>query len=131
MKFSQALQEISEAYVPGTVAFYGRQNPDLWQQAHDELGKWLLHGDPLLLEAAVCRFLSRCIELVDRFKRDGGFAEPLSLGDAFILGDPNRIDAWESVKEQVCAKCRDRTNLKIVPTGLRGVDVTLLCRDCL
>jgi hypothetical protein len=131
MTLSHALQEISEAYMPGTVAFYRRQNPDLWQHAHDELEKWVLHGDPLLLETAVGRFLSRCLELLARFKREGSPSGPLSMADAFVLGDPVRVDAWGSVREHVCAKCLGRAHLKIVPTGLRGVDVMLLCRNCL
>ncbi len=128
MKTSEALQLINKAYVPGIVAHYAKQNPDLWQRAHDEWEKSFSHSDDQVRDSATQAFVDRCLELIDRFKRDCQPQKP-GLSDALNL-DGNRFDAARSVRTKECASCRKSAALRIVRLGPSALDGALLGDEC-
>lgn len=128
MKTSEALNDVSRAYVPGVVAHYAKQTPDVWQCAHDEWETSFFLADEAVRDAATLAFRDRCMELIERFKRDSNPQAP-RLSDALNLHQP-RYDASRSVRKKECAACRGSDGLRIVRLSADALDVTLLCGRC-
>lgn len=132
MTTSEALIKISSAYVPGVVAFYGRMNPDPWQQAHDSFERTIIgNRDDGARSAAAEQFSSRCLQLIDTYKSARlPFPKKLTVGDAFAIGDPTRFKAIQSIKNRACYACEDTKGLSIEPVSAGSVEVRLVCAEC-
>lgn len=130
MKLSEALERVGAIYVPGVVKYYGQLNPDPWQAAHDELEKVAGIFDEDIVSAATARFVSRCEELVKRFKQDGQQSKSVSPADAMALGSTQRVSAHLSRRFKKCCRCDAKKDLKIVPVGDGSMDVQVICEAC-
>lgn len=126
MTLSQALDRVSSHYVPGVVKYYGQLTPDPWQSAHDELERIAGIFDPAIVEPATERFVTRCLELIERFKQDGKASKSTSPADAFAMS-PESVAAHHSRKQKHCAVCESKEGLKIVAATPGSMDVVLLC----
>jgi len=130
MKFSEALEQIKKAYVPGTVAHYSAQNPDPWQKAHDDMEKILLLKDSSLLELGIQRFANQCLSLIEQFKQLGIQPAQLDAADGFHMGE-SKINQYYSRKHKTCVKCEKRAkDLRIVPVEGDDLNVVLICGQC-
>ena len=129
MTITQALDAVSAKYVPGTVAYYAKLIPDPWQSAHDELEKLAGRFDDDYVSAALARFVERCTELTERFKRDATPSQSVSPVDAFSMSDGARVQAHMSRKFKRCVRCDSQVGLRIVPVSPGSMDVMLLCAD--
>lgn len=127
MTLSQALDRVSSSYVPGIVKYYGQLTPDPWQSAHDDIEKIAGIFDPSIVEPATDRFVSRCLELIERFKQDGTPNKSTSPADAFAM-TPASVAAHHSRKRKHCAVCESKEGLKIVRVSPDSLDVVLLCQ---
>jgi hypothetical protein len=129
MNLSDAIEAVGRFYVPGVAKYYGQLNPDPWFQAHEELEQVALQCKPELTAAAAERFVERCRELVDRFKREGTPPRRgTSIADAFYSGDADRITMHRSRKVKQCFRCETKADLTIQSRG--EVDVVVVCRPC-
>lgn len=142
MNFSQAIEAVSKIYVPGVVQFYEKQDPDHWQQAHDELeaAMLLFTGSYPDIESkidnAASKFVTRITELVDRYKTLHGYTKKggLSFADsAMRIGinskDPEQADARMSLQDKRCAVCITPNDLRVVTK--KGIGTPgLYCRKC-
>lgn len=128
MTLSQALERVNQAYVPGIVKYYGKLNPDPWQAAHDELDRIAGTFDPSIVVPATERFVSRCLDLIERFKQDGRASKTTSAADGFAM-TPESVARHHSRKLKQCARCESNLGLKIVPVTAGGVDVMILCAE--
>src|SRR4051812_32364025 len=113
MRVSEALGQVSKAYIPGMVAYYERFNPDPWMQAHEDLERVMQAQNLELNEVAAVRFVERCTQLVERFKREGSEAGTIAPQDAIHM-TTKAIGAWMSRKHKICAYCEGTESLKIV-----------------
>lgn len=127
MTLSQALQRVSEFYVPGVVKYYAQITPDPWQMAHDDLERIAGNFDPVVVNPATERFVERCRELVRRFADDAAPAKSVSPADGFAMSR-RAIDAHMSRKQKKCAVCDSKEGLKIVPVEPGSMDVMLVCQ---
>lgn len=130
MKLSEALQSVSRIYVPGVAKYYAQLNPDPWQAAHDELENIIGVFDEAKCGPTCERFVSRCSELILRFKQEGRPSKSVSGADAFTMASRESIDAHLSRKLKRCAKCEVKTGLDIYPVLGSDTDVFLLCKQC-
>lgn len=128
MRFSQALDSINKNYVSGVVAFYGALNPDPWQQAHDELEKELHTQDLQKLSAAIELFHSKCIGLIDAFKRLNIPKQTPSVADAFFRSEHFFKD--QSRRKKTCVICESSKDLSISCTPEDELNVFLICKQC-
>lgn len=126
---SQALKIVSDAYVPGAVAYYSGLKPDPWEQTHLLLGNQIeqpdIHGPP-----NYNAFAQRLLELIERFRRDGTVQRSVSPADAFQISDPTRLEAIESLYERKCRACEGKKTLRIYPVAGHKTQVELLCDPC-
>lgn len=129
MTLSKALAVVNERYVPGIVAYYGKLTPDPWQAAHDELEKIAGRFDDAIVSATCERFVVRCTELIERFKREGKVSNSVAPSDAFAMGE-NRVQEHLSRKRKECIHCGGKVGLKIVPVSEGSIDVKVICSQC-
>lgn len=130
MRVTEALEVIARLYVPGTVHHFSKKDPDPWQKAHDDLERIAGIVDDDTIAPVVDRFVQRCAELIEEFKREGAASKSVAPIDAHILGERDRVDAYLSRKNKHCAKCRSKENLKIVPFRVGSLEVQVLCGPC-
>jgi hypothetical protein len=130
MKFSEALDQVSKAYIPGVVAFYAQLDPDPWQEAHDILDEVLETEDQDLILLGIKTFANRCLELIDLFKQTGLTPKYLSIADAFHIGSERMLAEISSRKYKHCFKCQAKEGLSIInsPTDERAAVV--ICGKC-
>lgn len=131
MKASKALELINDAYVPGVVAFFDAQTPNPWQRAHDDLDRAMFLNDAQILSAVLESFTSRCLAMIDLFKKSGIKAVNLTSQDAFHMADPKKVSNWNSNKQRVCINCESPDGLKIVEASPGSLGVVLKCKQCL
>jgi hypothetical protein len=129
MKVSEALQQVSDAYVPGLIAHYEKFQPDPWWQAHAELERVMQIKNPELSEAAAIKFRDRCLELIERYKREGTPTTGATRRDGFNM-NPNSLRSWHSRRQKICVHCESDQYLTIqsVPNS---IEVVLICESCL
>lgn len=129
MTISDVLREIKAIYVPGTVGYYDQLNPNPWMQNIDVLEQ-ASQANPDA--SIICeRVVSRARELVERFRKEGGGrAREVTELDAFYIGDPDKVEQWESVIHQKCVKCGTKENLTIEPVGADALQVQIVCKPC-
>jgi len=130
MTFSQALQIVGSRYVPGVVRYYARMTPDPWQAVHDDVEKLHSIKDTEMQNLLLERFVDRCTDLIERFKRETGSSPSISPADALALGSEKAIHAHLSRKHKRCASCDTKEGLKIVPVHPGSMDVMLVCAGC-
>ena len=130
MKLYEALTKVSAITVPGVVAYYAKQNPDLWQAAFDELDQISNTFDPLIVEPVTNRFVNRCIELIDRFKREGEFSISVSPADGFAMGSEKRLEQQASIKQKRCLHCGSANDLTLQRIEKKSFDLQIVCMDC-
>jgi len=129
MKISEALELVSKNYVPGVVAFYGKTQPDLWQEAHDVLEQAMLTKDLSIMEAAAGVFAHRCLGLIQKYSQ---FNSPTKIQaqDAFVIGDPQKVLEQQSLEDDFCVICESKERLmpQIDPEDFTRV--FLICIEC-
>ena len=130
MTFTQAIETVNSRYVPGVVAYYGKQTPDPWELAHSDLEKLASIMDEQTLTPGLERFVERCTALIGRFKSEHGATTSISAADAFAMGDENRVRNHFSRKRKECVKCGGKEALKIVPVPSHATDVMVICGAC-
>jgi hypothetical protein len=128
MKPSQALEEIGKIYVPGVAKYYAGLNPDPWLEAHQDYERALADRDRW--DFAASRFLARCRELIERFKREAKPSKGVSPADALYLGNKTRVTVWQSRKAKVCVMCESKENLTLQPSKSDPLDVLIVCKGC-
>lgn len=128
MKVSEAMELISNIYIPGVVSYYENFKTDPWWSAHKNLERVMGMRDPGLTESVAQNFHDRCVELIERFKRDGKESEDIRPIDAMNMSVAN-VNAWYSRKHKSCFKCGSFKDLKIEALP-NSVDVVLVCREC-
>lgn len=128
MQVSEALERVSAAYAPGVAAHFQRYPQDPWWQAHEDLERVMQIQDPELTQAAAVTFHNRCLELIERFKREGRESPQPSNRDAFNM-TVDQVEAHFSRRRKVCSKCPADKNLRIrsVPGTMK---VVLICKEC-
>lgn len=132
MTLSKALEAVSARYVPGTVAYYAKMNPDPWQTAHDELERIAGIMDEATVTPILERFVQRCAKMVEDYVASKApKSKSVSAADAFALCSNEAVTAHFSRKRKECAKCETKSDLKIVPVRPGSMDVMLMCRSCL
>lgn len=129
MTFSEALDQINLAYMPGLVRYYAKQSPDPWQAAHDQLEKVLVLKDEELLDVAINRFLNRCMALIEDFKKQNIAPRSLDPADGFHMGE-QKLKEFNSRREKYCVQCESKTDLSIVSDPKDKVSVVLVCLYC-
>lgn len=130
MKVSEALEKVSQIYVPGVVKYYGKMDNDPWQQMHDDLEQIIGIQDEDIVSAACTRFVSRAQELIDRFKRDHGPSKSFDPADAFTIGNEDRHNNQWSVRRKRCALCSGGKDLTLEPVGPNALEVRVICASC-
>lgn len=130
MRVSQALEEVSQVYVPGVVQFYDKQTPDPWQAMHDELEQIIGIQDEAIVSAACLRFVARAKELVERFKRDSTPSKSYSYADAFHSSGEVQSDNDWSVRKKRCVVCSGKDNLTLETVGKDALQVRIICKTC-
>lgn len=130
MGITEALEQVGKLYIPGVVAYYEKLNPDPWMEEHEKLNKIVMQCDPELTEVACERFVRRCSELIERFKRESTVPGRVSRKDAFAIGDESRVRQWQSRKGRYCFYCDSTENLTLESDGMDALDVRILCRAC-
>lgn len=126
MQISEALDKVGGAYVPGTVAFYAKQSPDPWQSAHDELERIAGRFDEDIVGPTCDAFVSRCLELIEHFKRIGIPQKNVMPVDAFAMGDYQRVRSWQSRKFKECITCGSKEGLRLVAVS-GSTEVKIAC----
>lgn len=130
MTFSEALEKVNQAYLPGVVAFYGKADPDPWQKAHDSFESLLIVKDPDLILAGLESFVSRCLELIDTFKKTATPARQISVADAFHIGNENKFCEMWSRKKKECFKCGSKSELQIITSPTDQLSAAVICKSC-
>lgn len=129
MRVGEYLEKISAAYVPGVVAYYDRLDPSPWQQAHDDFQEALKISDWEYRRHAAKTFSEKCIDLINRFKREGRRQQEISNSDAFHLG-PAHLAAKQSAKYRECYNCRSKEKLGLESYGPENLQVRVVCSSC-
>lgn len=129
MKFTEALEIVGKNYAPGVVNYYSKLTPDPWQKAHDELESIVLTKDKELERLACDAFVSRCKHLIERFQREA-ITSPINPVDAFVVGDPERLNRLRSRIDRACIYCESKTNLTLMPSEEDRFDMAIVCRSC-
>lgn len=130
MKIGDYLDQVASAYVPGVAAYYQPLNPNPWNRAHDDFQESLKSPDfDHRLDAAKA-FASRCLELIERFKRDSQPSKGVSVIDAVHMMSEERVMAHQSVKYKECYKCRTKEGLGLESYGEEALQVRVVCKAC-
>lgn len=130
MKIGEYLDQVAANYVPGVAAYYKPLNPNPWDKAHDEFQESLQSKDLEIMLAAAQAFASRCLELIERFKRDSQPSKGVSVIDAVHMMSEERVMAHQSVKYKECYKCRTKEGLGLESYGEEALQVRVVCKAC-
>lgn len=131
MTMSQALASVSQIYQPGVAKFFNGMNPDPWFQAHEDFEVIVRTKDSDLISAAADRFVDRCKELVELFKKQSRPPSGISSADALYGMSENRVRSWQSIKHKICFVCSANEFLKIVKDPNNENSVVLICESCI
>lgn len=129
MKISEALDFVSKIYQPGMTSFFGNSKEDLWQKAHDDFeGKIILYGAQTSeAESAAKEFTSRCKKLAGMFESMRPEKAKLTLVDAYLIGNVERVRRIQSIENRQCFRCDSKREVRIVSLG---DDSVLMCLEC-
>lgn len=130
MKFSEAIDKIAAAYVPGVVRFYEKQTPNPWSEMLEAVETLLASPDPEMQQAAAELYCRRALELIAAFKATGSRPEGIQPIDAFLMGPGGNLRAAESRRRKVCYRCEAKDGLSIEPYGPELLQVRLVCARC-
>lgn len=131
MRLSEALKNIADRYVTGTIPFYARQNPDPWQSMIDQSESGILSRDPQIEAASVQFFHDRALELIEAYRRTGHRPTRVTPADAFMMGPATgRVGSEISVIERICYRCEAKKDLKPEAFGEDGLQTRLVCASC-
>jgi len=127
----EAINKISEFYVPGVIDYYARLDPDPWQKAFDDLHAAILAAPDHKGDFPPAHtFLGRLRELCERFKVEGSPGARFNpITDAWALGSIQAVDQARSAKEECCYRCDGKEMLRIErdPASNR---VFVVCKRC-
>lgn len=131
MKCSEALEKISEAYIPGTAQFYAEQENNPWQAAHDEFETEIVATSSWSeKEKAGETYYHRCFLLIERYKHQRIRTDGISFLDAFHIGNVDRFDHLDGLRSKHCCKCQSKIGIKIIAVSKDSVEVEILCSEC-
>lgn len=130
MSFSQVLQDISNQYEIGCVDYYNEQNPNPWQDAHDELSKAVAFGDSSILELAIDRYKRKIFNLIIKYKNANSEKRELNIRDAFVLADQEKVDKRLSIELKQCYACKESSADLHVMRDSRD-NIYLRCSKCI
>lgn len=130
MRFTEAIESMNRAYVPGCVQFYERFSPDPWQQANDELEAVLKKHGSLMDHPACAAWLERMLYLIARFKEFGVAATQISMTDAFNMGDEARVKEHQAAVGPSCTVCEHDDHPLRLERSSRTGRVAIVCSAC-
>jgi hypothetical protein len=127
MTLLDALREVGKFYIPGTVAFFEKFDPDPWLDAHRVLEQAAFLPDEELQSAAAESHVARCRELVELYRRQGGKAVGMpSVGD-YAFGSPSTIQKAKSRRAKACWKCGTTAGVGLVADPADKAGVLIAC----
>ena len=127
MRASRLLDEIGKFYIPGVVAYYDQSPVSPWSKAMDEYEAVLVSSqDWEVIEKAGQKCLQQARALVEHYKKHSPPAQ-LTMEDAFILGDEQRVKDWQSAQRSECYLCGEKAGLHLEP-GEEG-RVRVVCTE--
>ena len=131
MKLTDAINTVERKYVTGAIAHYGKFKVDPWQTACDELDTLLRVDSENINPIAVEKWCNTILKLIERFKNDGISSSELSNADAFMLGNVNRVKAFQSLEHRECVHCESRKDLELRPFDGANNEMQMICKKCL